>query len=277
MLTLPQAELDRITAYFAPPEFERVNVTQLDVAREKSRRRRLWRVARAQPPHAQAAGLCVGDDLAEADRRRAGRCDGRADGRGRRSRRALFVRRAARDARAEPGSAACEDLRPAHGLRRAGRGRARRRQCRADHRHDHAARASISARWPMRARSRSRRRFRSKFADAGAAARDRRSQDQDFGLHQCLRPPPCRPHRHPGRREEGHRALPDHASAATAPRTPRSATSSGTASWPRTCPTPSRSWSISISRSARAPTSRSSRPIAGSAKRRSRRRCMAAD
>ena len=45
---------------------------------------------------------------------------------------------------------------------------------------------------------------------AGAAARNRRAEDQDFGLHQCLRPPPCRPHRHSGRREEGHRTLPDH-------------------------------------------------------------------
>jgi sulfite reductase (NADPH) hemoprotein beta-component len=35
-LTLPQAELDRITAYFKPPEFERVNATQLDIAREKA-------------------------------------------------------------------------------------------------------------------------------------------------------------------------------------------------------------------------------------------------
>jgi sulfite reductase (NADPH) hemoprotein beta-component len=35
VLTLPQAELDRITAYFAPPEFELLNATTLDVAREK--------------------------------------------------------------------------------------------------------------------------------------------------------------------------------------------------------------------------------------------------
>ncbi|HEX4298427.1 MAG TPA: nitrite/sulfite reductase, partial [Devosia sp.] len=33
-LTLPQAELDRITAYFAPPEFERVNTTSIDLVRE---------------------------------------------------------------------------------------------------------------------------------------------------------------------------------------------------------------------------------------------------
>ena len=35
VLTLPQAELDRITAYFAPPDFELSNVTRVDVAKEK--------------------------------------------------------------------------------------------------------------------------------------------------------------------------------------------------------------------------------------------------
>ncbi len=31
----------------------------------------------------------------------------------------------------------------------------------------------------------------------GQAGRDRQAQDQYLGLHQCLRPPSCRPHRHP--------------------------------------------------------------------------------
>jgi sulfite reductase (NADPH) hemoprotein beta-component len=35
-LTLPQAELDRIADYFAPPPFELVNAIELDVAREKA-------------------------------------------------------------------------------------------------------------------------------------------------------------------------------------------------------------------------------------------------
>jgi len=35
VLTLPQAELDRITAYFAPPAFKAVPATVIDVAREK--------------------------------------------------------------------------------------------------------------------------------------------------------------------------------------------------------------------------------------------------
>ena len=34
-LTLPQQELDRISAYFQAPDFERVNATYLDIAREK--------------------------------------------------------------------------------------------------------------------------------------------------------------------------------------------------------------------------------------------------
>ncbi len=34
-LTLPQAELDRITAYFAAPDFERANTTHIDLVREK--------------------------------------------------------------------------------------------------------------------------------------------------------------------------------------------------------------------------------------------------
>ena len=36
VLTLPQAELDRISAYFAEPPFELVNATQIDVVKEKA-------------------------------------------------------------------------------------------------------------------------------------------------------------------------------------------------------------------------------------------------
>ena len=50
-----------------------------------------------------------------------------------------------------------------------------------------------------------------RFADLDAPGRDRRAEDQDLRLHQCLRPPPCRPHRHPRRRQEGRGILPDHA------------------------------------------------------------------
>ncbi len=44
-----------------------------------------------------------------------------------------------------------------------------------------------------------------------APARHRRAEAQDLRLHQRLRPSPCRPHRHPRRREEGRGTLPDHA------------------------------------------------------------------
>ena len=53
------------------------------------------------------------------------------------------------------------------------------------------------------ARSRLRRRFPKRFSTNPAKARSTRSvrtEDQDFRLHQCLRPPPCRPYRHFGRR-----------------------------------------------------------------------------
>jgi sulfite reductase (NADPH) hemoprotein beta-component len=68
--------------------------------------------------------------------------------------------------------------------------------------------ASIIAASPMPARSRSRRRSRSGFRIERQGCRDRRAEAQDFGLHQRLRPPPRRPHRHPRRRPQGHGELP---------------------------------------------------------------------
>jgi sulfite reductase (NADPH) hemoprotein beta-component len=112
VLRLPQEELDRITAYFAPPPFELVNATSIDVARERIARSRLWPLARSEHPFAPPARLRIGDHLAEADRRRAGRCHRRADGGGGRSRRALLVRRAARDPRTESRAPTREDHRP---------------------------------------------------------------------------------------------------------------------------------------------------------------------
>jgi sulfite reductase (NADPH) hemoprotein beta-component len=40
---------------------------------------------------------------------------------------------------------------------------------------------------------------REEIREAGPPARDRRTEDQDLRLHQRLRPPPCRPYRHLGR------------------------------------------------------------------------------
>ena len=80
-----------------------------------------------------------------------------------------------------------------------------------------------------------------------APARDRRAQDQDLRLHQRLRPPPRRPHRHPRRREEGRGALPDHARRLGRTRTRRSARSSAPASAPTASSTRSRRWSTPTS------------------------------
>ena len=52
-------------------------------------------------------------------------------------------------------------------------------------------------------------RISNSLRQARPAARHRRPQDQDLGLHQRLRPSSRRPHRHPGRRQERGRALPD--------------------------------------------------------------------
>ena len=84
----------------------------------------------------------------------------------------------------------------------------RRSQCRQDHRHHRLPgprllRARQCALNPGGAE------HLQSFRQPGAPARHRRSQDQDLGLHQCLRASSRRPHRHPGRRQERGRALPD--------------------------------------------------------------------
>ena len=136
----------------------------------------------------------------------------RADGRGRRSRRALRARRDPRHRTSRTSS--CRMSRSTicrrvyDGLERA---RSRHRQCRARSPTSSPARASTIARWPPRARSRSRSAISERFGDRRAGARDRRAEDQDLRLHQRLRPSPCRPHRHPRRRAQGRRNLSDHA------------------------------------------------------------------
>jgi len=49
-----------------------------------------------------------------------------------------------------------------------------------------------------------------RFANHGHRQSDRPAAHQHFRLHQCLRPSPCRPHRHSRRREERRGILPDH-------------------------------------------------------------------
>ena len=49
-----------------------------------------------------------------------------------------------------------------------------------------------------------------RFANHDTARPDRPAAHQHLRLHQCLRPSPCRPHRHSRRREERRGILPDH-------------------------------------------------------------------
>ena len=113
-----------------------------------------------------------------------------------------------------------------------------------------------------------------RFGDAERQARDRRAEDQDFRLHQRLRPSPCRPHRHARRREEGRGALPDHPR-----RLRRRATSIGEIIGrgfePKKVTDAIETSSTPISGCAESRPRPSSKPIAGSARSRSRRRSTA--
>ncbi len=88
-LSLPQAEIDRIRAYFAPPPLperpERSAALDARAAKDAEFARfNRYNVA----PH-KVRGLWDRDDLVEAHRRHSGRCDGRADGNRRPPRRDL--------------------------------------------------------------------------------------------------------------------------------------------------------------------------------------------
>ena len=118
-------------------------------------------------------------------------------------------------------------------------------------------------------------RISERFGDHDAAEGDRRAQDQDLRLHQRLRPPSCRPHRHSRRREEGRGVLPAHAR-----RLGRRARLDRRDHRPRLlqrrggrCCRDARRYLSEGSRRAR--TRISSPPIAGSARSRSRKRSMA--
>ncbi len=108
----------------------------------------------------QDARLRHRDAVAQAGRRHAGRRHRRADGRDRRSRRPLFVRRNPRRPRAEPGAAACRAARPAGAVARHSTPSASPCRTSISSPTSSPAPASTIAASPMRARSRSRRRLR---------------------------------------------------------------------------------------------------------------------
>ena len=97
--------------------------------------RALRRLARQFGRQPQGAGLRHRHAVAQAGRRAARRRHRRADGRDRRSRRPLFVRRDPRRPRAESGAAACRAARSAGAVARARRDRRRDAECRARLRH----------------------------------------------------------------------------------------------------------------------------------------------
>ena len=150
-LKLPEPEIKRIDAYFAPPAFdERPAKVALQGARS-----RLRSLGHAQHAHPQAAGLRHRHDLAETHRRHSGRRIRRSDGCDRRSGRTLFLRRSARHARAEPGAAARAHRGSARRLRQPQGASGSPKPTPAWSPTSSPARASTTARSPMRAPSRS--------------------------------------------------------------------------------------------------------------------------
>jgi sulfite reductase (NADPH) hemoprotein beta-component len=135
VLTLPQEELDRISAYFAPPQFELLNATKIDVEREKIIDPAYGRwLDNNLNSHRQPGYVSVTISLKPIGGAPGDATDEQME-RGRRSGRALFVRRNPRDPRAEPRAAAREDHRPRAVYDALVRGRSGGGQCRRDHRH----------------------------------------------------------------------------------------------------------------------------------------------
>ncbi len=171
----------------------------------------LSRLGRHQPGPAPARpDHAIVTIIAEGARRNPGRRHGRPDARDGRSCRALRPWRAADQPRAERHPAACPPGRPAGGACGTEEARARHRECRPRLRHHRLPGHGL-----LRARHRPldphRAGDRDALRRAEARARGGTAQDQDLGLHQRLRAPPCRPYRHPRPRPGGGRELPDHA------------------------------------------------------------------
>ena len=200
----PRPRSRRIEAYFAPPAFERRPAEGVALRDAPIRAFDRW-VTRNTHAHKQPGYAIVTISLKPIGGI-PGDATRRADGRGRRPRRALLLRRGARHARAEPGAAARAHRRPAAVYAALDGASAWPRPTPGWSPTSSPARASTTARSPTPARSRSR--SASPSGSAAAPGRDRRAQDQDLRLHQRLRPPPRRPHRHPRRREARRGALP---------------------------------------------------------------------
>ncbi len=177
-LNLPEKELARFRAFFAPPELDLKKPVSDRVERRKAKDARFASFCSLNIVPAQDARLCRGDRLAEGDRRDPGRRERRPDGRRRGSRRGLFARRGPRLARAEPHPAPYRAGRPAGGLRSPGVGRLSRRRTPARSATSSPAPASTIARWRPRARFPSRSASPSASATASGRRRSARSRSR---------------------------------------------------------------------------------------------------
>ena len=124
----------------------------------------------------------------------------RPDGRDRRSRGPLLLRRAARHARAEPGAGRRAPARPGRAVARGARARPRDAEHRPAHQHHRVPRRRLLRPGERQVDPGRRRRSRSASTDLDYLLRHRRARPQHLRLHERLRPPPRRPHRHPRRR-----------------------------------------------------------------------------
>ena len=155
-LTLDDSVIEEIRSRFTYPAYEKLPHMP-DELKKAAHDPHVRALAQELGVSAQGAGLCDRDAVAEAGGRTARRRHRRPDGRDRRSRRQIFVRRNPRRPRAESGAAARRQARPAGAVEGARQDRRSRRRTSIWSPTSSPARGWTIARSPMRARSRSRR------------------------------------------------------------------------------------------------------------------------
>jgi sulfite reductase (NADPH) hemoprotein beta-component len=115
--TLTQAELDRVSQYFAPPAYEKLADTDASFEQHLLENKAFARWVERNVRRTRCR-LCGGHAVAEGSPRRAGRRDRRADGPWPTGP-TLLVRRSARIARAEPDAGRREEARPVRAVEKA--------------------------------------------------------------------------------------------------------------------------------------------------------------
>ena len=201
-------ELDELRSHFQSPPYRRCVdsgsfETQAAAHAAFARWARFNTVAHRQPR------LSVGVHLPQGARRRAGRHDRRADAGTGPSGGSPQLRSDTNQPRPEPGARRCRARRSLHAVVAARDARS------GDPEHRHPDQHDLLP-GPRFLRSRQRGVHFHRAADQralrrhGLSARSRRRAHQDFGMRERLRPPSRGAHRHPGRRQERRRVVPDH-------------------------------------------------------------------